>query len=147
MTNDSSPGVLLVLVMFFVGLLIWFLIAYVAAALAPSDRSWTFFWLTLPLFGPLGIVLAVVASPRDPAYFAPSVAAGYTCPQCRAENDPPHSSGRSKTTGDKLRDALVAKWETQKEAEASADQAEARAKAARARADELRQQVRKSEGR
>ena len=110
MSNDSSPGIFLVLVMFFVGVLIWFLIAYAAAALAPSDRSWTFFWLTLLLFGPLGIILAVVASPRDPAYWAPSFRGGPG--SGRAERLPPdrsERSRRSKATSDTLHDALLAK--------------------------------------
>jgi hypothetical protein len=96
MDNDSGSyfgfgslgGLLFAVVVIFV------MLAAVASALAPSDRRWTFFWLTIFL-GPLGIVLAVVASPRDPAYFAPRprpVAPGrngFTCPRCGADNDIP----------------------------------------------------------
>jgi DNA-directed RNA polymerase subunit RPC12/RpoP len=98
MDNDSgsyfgigSPGGLLALV-----IAIFFVLAAVALALAPSDRKWTFFWLTI-FVGPLGILLAVVASPRDPAYFAPRprpIEPGrkrFACPRCGAHNDIPEA--------------------------------------------------------
>lgn len=45
------------------GVLLWVVIAIVAAVVAPDDRPWSFFWCTL-LLGPLGIVLALIAPAR-----------------------------------------------------------------------------------
>jgi hypothetical protein len=46
------------------GVLLWVVIAIVAAVVAPDDRPWSFFWCTLLLLGPLGIVLALIAPAR-----------------------------------------------------------------------------------
>lgn len=70
---------------------VWVLICWIAGLLAPDDRVSTFFWLTF-FIGPLGILAAVVASPRDPRYFAEaqSIAEGrtrYRCARCGANSD------------------------------------------------------------
>jgi hypothetical protein len=49
-------------------LVVWVVCAGAALMVAPEDRAWTFLGLTL-FFGPLGILAAAVASPRDPNYF------------------------------------------------------------------------------
>lgn len=91
---NNTGGIFLVLLFAILIIVVWLVVAFAAACLAPSDRFWTFFCLTLVL-GPLGILLAVIANPRDPAYFAPPprpVAAGrqrFTCPRCGAHNDIP----------------------------------------------------------
>jgi DNA-directed RNA polymerase subunit RPC12/RpoP len=91
-------GVFYVLTLIVVGLFLWVLNAFVAAAVAPEDRSKTFFWLTLLILGPLGVAAAAVAQTRDSAYVAPPkrpIATGrrrFVCPRCGAENDIPESS-------------------------------------------------------
>jgi DNA-directed RNA polymerase subunit RPC12/RpoP len=74
----------------------------IAWLVAPDDRKWTFFWLTVLLFGPLGILAASVASPRDPSNLAAAVAdhvelarirprakgrTRYWCSRCGAQSD------------------------------------------------------------
>lgn len=57
-------------ILFTVGVFIlWLLIALLAAAVAPDDRSWPFFWCTFLLLGPIGVALALIAPsrPRDGA--------------------------------------------------------------------------------
>jgi hypothetical protein len=76
-------------------LVIWVVCGFIAWAVAPDDRRWTFFWLTFLLFGPLGILAASVASPRNPTYFADSFAVEqrprakgrerYWCSRCGAQ--------------------------------------------------------------
>lgn len=46
---------------------VWLLIALLAAAVAPNDRPWSFFWCTFLLLGPIGVALALVA-PARPQY-------------------------------------------------------------------------------
>src|SRR5271166_2499200 len=95
MDNDLGSGFVLVLLLAF-AIAIWLVIAWLAASLAPADRRVTFFWLTF-LLGPFGVLLAIVASPRDPAYFAPRprpIAPGrkrFACPRCGADNDIPRN--------------------------------------------------------
>ena len=62
-------GILLVIFTFVIALTLWVIVGFIAAWVAPDDREATFFWLTVLLFGPLGILAAAVASPRDPNYF------------------------------------------------------------------------------
>lgn len=87
-----SLGILTILML----LVIWGLCGWIAWIVAPEDRRWTFFWLTFLLFGPLGILAAAVASPRDPGYFVGAVAAKrpraegrerYWCSRCGAQSD------------------------------------------------------------
>ena len=52
------------LIPFIVGLILWVLLALVAAAVAPDGRRAVFFFLTLLLLGPLGVHAALIASPR-----------------------------------------------------------------------------------
>ena len=47
-----------------VGGAVWVIIAVIAAAVAPDDRPWAFFWCTLLFLGPLGVVLALMAPAR-----------------------------------------------------------------------------------
>ena len=42
----------------------WLATAVAAAVVAPRDRPWSFFWCTLLLLGPLGVVLGLVAPAR-----------------------------------------------------------------------------------
>ena len=44
--------------------IIWLLMAFLAAAVAPDDRPWSFFWCTFLLLGPLGVAVALLAQPR-----------------------------------------------------------------------------------
>ena len=83
-------------------LVIWGVCGMIAWFVAPDDRRWTFFWLTLLLFGPLGILAAALASPRDLSDLAAAVADGvedalkrprakgrqrYWCSRCGAQSD------------------------------------------------------------
>jgi hypothetical protein len=96
--NTNGSGALAILgVPLIVILLIWLGTAFVAATVAPADRRQTFFVLTLLLFGPLGIALALIANPRTaplryvqlaPRPLAPGRVRQY-CPRCGAENDVP----------------------------------------------------------
>ncbi len=92
----AGLGVFAVLMIF----VIWGLCGMVAWFVAPEDRRWTFFWLTFVLFGPVGILAASVASPRDPDYFAEAFADAiaverprakgrerYWCSLCGAQSD------------------------------------------------------------
>lgn len=80
---------------FLIVLLVWLVNAFVASHLAPKDRTATFFWLTLLILGPLGVLAAVLAQPRVPMYVAPParpIAPGrrrFICLRCGAENDIP----------------------------------------------------------
>jgi hypothetical protein len=71
---------------------IWIVSLVIAAYVAPPDRTWTFVGLTVA-FGPLGILAAAVASPRNPEWFfrePRSIAKGRTrcrCARCGAESD------------------------------------------------------------
>jgi DNA-directed RNA polymerase subunit RPC12/RpoP len=93
--TNTVVGILLVILAFVVGLALWVVVGLIAGWVAPDDREWTFFWLTVLLFGPLGILAAAVASPRDPNYFVSepeprSIAKGrtrYRCARCGAESD------------------------------------------------------------
>ena len=89
----------LFLVYLLIILAFWGLMGAIAYFLAPPvDRAWTFFWLTALGFGPLGILAAAVASPRDPSWFADGIddaierprAKGrkrYWCSRCGAQSD------------------------------------------------------------
>ena len=77
-------------------LVFWGVCGLIAWVVAPDDRRWTFFWLTFLLFGPIGILAASVASPRDPDYFADALnvdrprASGrerFWCSRCGAQSD------------------------------------------------------------
>jgi hypothetical protein len=46
-------------------LIVWLLIAFLACAVAPDDRPWSFFWCTFLLLGPVGVVVALLAQPRN----------------------------------------------------------------------------------
>jgi hypothetical protein len=71
----------------------------IAEAVAPLDRTWVFFWLTVLGLGPLGILAAAVAQPRPPADKSRPpldkpqprvIAQGRTrcqCARCGAESD------------------------------------------------------------
>lgn len=50
-----------------VGFALWVFVAAIAYLVAPRDRPGHFFWCTLFLLGPLGIVLALVAPARPEA--------------------------------------------------------------------------------
>jgi hypothetical protein len=143
---------------------IWVAIAWLASGLAPTDRRVTFFWLIL-FMGPLAIVLAIVASPRDPAYFAPRprpVGAGrkrFACHRCGADNDIPQNETQFSCwrCGEKMRVAAKAAStvkpasrpkptkqqsdDAPEEAKKTLADAEASAKVARTRADELRRRA------
>jgi hypothetical protein len=146
--NDPAATIASLGVAALVGIVVvWLIFALIAMLVAPPDRRWTFFWLTFLLFGPVGILAAAVASPRDPAYFA----AYYRAAPARAT--PTAGSAISTgqpasqpSTGQILQEALLAKWDADsiREAEATAATAEARAEAARAKADELRRQSEQS---
>src|SRR5689334_15080875 len=71
-TNDAPAAIFTGIGLGLIVLLIvlWGFFGVIAMIVAPSDRRWTFFWLTFLMFGPVGILAAAVASPRDPAYFA-----------------------------------------------------------------------------
>ncbi len=70
----SVPGgFIVVAVLIFI---VWLCIAILAAVVAPEDRPWSFFWCTLLLLGPLGIVLALVA-PARPSEVRVSVVSDY----------------------------------------------------------------------
>jgi DNA-directed RNA polymerase subunit RPC12/RpoP len=93
-TNDSGAITILGLPLMVI-IVIWLGTAIIAAGVAP-DRRTTFFVLTLFLFGPLGIALALIANPRTPppityVEWAPRpLAAGRTrhyCPRCGADID------------------------------------------------------------
>jgi hypothetical protein len=60
-TNNSGSLIGVIMVIF--GTLIWIGIALLARDLAPKDRRDTFFFATLLLFGPFGVVLALIANP------------------------------------------------------------------------------------
>jgi DNA-directed RNA polymerase subunit RPC12/RpoP len=73
-TNNDGPDVLSVFAglgffAFLILLVVWGVLGTIAWFVAPEDRRWTFVGLTL-LFGPLGVLAAAVASPRDPSWFA-----------------------------------------------------------------------------
>jgi hypothetical protein len=54
----------------FFGILVgWIFFVWLAQVVAPEDRTTTFLWLAV-LFGPIAILAAAVASPRDPDYYA-----------------------------------------------------------------------------
>lgn len=80
--------------MFLAVLVFWGILCWAAWALAPADRRWPFVGLTI-LFGPLGLLAAAVASPRDPVWFAAAqlerpIAKGrtrYCCVRCGAMSD------------------------------------------------------------
>lgn len=99
---DNSADVLLAVVLLLVAVAVWALLAWLAAGLAPSDRQMTFFWLGL-FMGPVAIPLAIVASPRDPAYFAPPPRPvvpdrrRFVCPRCGADNDIPQTTPGTRT--------------------------------------------------
>jgi hypothetical protein len=138
-SNNDAPGAIfasLGVATLVVLVLLWLILALIAVAVAPPDRKWTFFWLTFLFFGPVGILAAAIASPRDPAYFA----SYYRAAPARA-TPTPESTGQAA-----LQDSLLAKWEADslREAEATAAQAEARAETARAKAQELRRQSEQS---
>lgn len=86
-----------IIVAFVVG---WSILLWLAAVVAPQDRVTTFVWITA-VFGPLGILAAAVASPRDPSYFDPEprpIVQGrtrYRCARCGAESDLPEPKGFS----------------------------------------------------
>jgi DNA-directed RNA polymerase subunit RPC12/RpoP len=89
-SDDHSSGELLILGMpVVVVVLVWLITAVIAGIVAPSDRRGTFFVLTLLLFGPVGIALALIAQPRATASPRP-LAPGrirYVCPCCGADAD------------------------------------------------------------
>ncbi len=60
--SDWSGQLGLVLVLLVIA--VWLTTALAAYVLAPKDRPWHFFWCTLLLLGPFGIVLALVAPAR-----------------------------------------------------------------------------------
>jgi hypothetical protein len=70
MDSNQGPSVHRLLVFIALNLLVfivavfvvWLLIAILAAAVAPDDRPWSFFWCTLLLLGPLGVLLALSSS-------------------------------------------------------------------------------------
>jgi hypothetical protein len=66
MGDDWFPalGGILVFFLFAVAIALWIGTAFLALRLAPDDRPWAFFWMTL-FFRPPGIGTAVVAQPRD----------------------------------------------------------------------------------
>jgi DNA-directed RNA polymerase subunit RPC12/RpoP len=74
---------------------VWLVNAFVAGLVAPKDRATTFFWITLLILGPLGVLAASVAQSREPLNVEPParpIAAGrrrFICPKCGAENDIP----------------------------------------------------------
>jgi ribosomal protein S27AE len=88
----ARMGTLFTVIGIFVGVFVWLGLAMLAGVFAPDDREGTFIALTL-LFGPLGILAAAVASPRDLDYFAHEprrIAKGrtrYQCSRCGAESD------------------------------------------------------------
>jgi hypothetical protein len=94
MGNATNWGIFTFVMFFFIWLVLWVLLAWIAAMVAPDDRIGTFVGLTL-LFGPVGVLAAAVASPRDPEYFIDepprrSIAKGrkrYRCTRCGAESD------------------------------------------------------------
>jgi DNA-directed RNA polymerase subunit RPC12/RpoP len=74
--------------------MLWLIFAAAAWYQAPTDRRWPFMGLTL-LFGPIGLFAAMVASPRDPDWFAAAQAerplakgrTRYWCARCGAQSD------------------------------------------------------------
>jgi DNA-directed RNA polymerase subunit RPC12/RpoP len=95
MSDDWFPalGGILVFFLFAVAIALWIGTAFLAWRLAPDDRPWAFFWMTLFFLGPLGIAAALVAQPRDVAQ-SRRLASGrrrFVCPRCGADNDIPES--------------------------------------------------------
>lgn len=64
MNGDNGASTLLPL--FWMGLWLAFVLtpAFVAKLVAPPDRPWTFFWITLFFLGPLGPGVALIAQRR-----------------------------------------------------------------------------------
>lgn len=75
------------------GIALWSVTAAAAWMVAPADRRWTFFWITLSILGPLGVLGAAVASPRKPTPCAPMERPAapnrtrFTCTRCTATTD------------------------------------------------------------
>lgn len=113
-TKNDDPGALLAAFLslgffaFFIFIVVWGVLGAVAYFVAPYDRRWTFFWLTLLILGPAGVLAAAVASPRDPEFYAEVVAAGteeslkrpraagrkrYWCSRCGAQSDLQQAKG------------------------------------------------------
>ena len=97
MNNDTNGNIVAALLATPLAILalLWLVIAIVAAIVAPRGRTSTFFFLTLLLLGPVGVVAASIAQPRDPEYLVPPprpVAPGrrrFFCPRCGVDNDIP----------------------------------------------------------
>jgi hypothetical protein len=94
MTSDNI-GQYIVGIPVAVVLFLWLLVAVVASLVAPDDRRWTFFWITLFFLGPLGIAAAAIAQPRTPLYVAlasrprAKERQRHVCPRCGADSDLP----------------------------------------------------------
>lgn len=78
-----------------VGIVVWCVLAAVAAFIAPDDRKVTFLLITLLILGPLGVAAAAVAQPRQPVAAGlpvPATPAGrrrFVCPRCGASQNIP----------------------------------------------------------
>lgn len=71
-------------------LAIWLLLfPTVAAVVAPDDRRWTFFWITLFFLGPFGIAAAAIAQPRPPRFVTASPHAVTSTPTHPRRKGPP----------------------------------------------------------